>query len=1474
MPAGYGFKNALLNKTGTGVASGFGAGSSASVFQKVGAAVAGLTATGTQQRDRVRTSFAAVGLTVSGAKQRDRIRAGAGIADSAVFTDDFNRADEDPLSGGGRWAQLDTSIDPYRLVSNTVRPELGEVWGTAYMVGEQAADVEVSVTLAVAPTDVNSSVLLMARVQDPGGSDQADGYMLRWEQDGDIVLFRFVNFATFPVTIDSDTGFFMSDGDRMALRCVGTTIEGWLYQSGAWTKVLSGTEATHSSGYVGFAHFNDTGIRFDDFTLVKFVGLRGSGASVLQHGAVAYEKTGFATVAGVGAGSSESTFVESGFALVGANAFATRQMDKIRAGFGVAGTVGAGISASVFQKTGFSTVGTVGAGSRALEFTKTSFGTVGTVGAGVSESVFVRSGLGTVGTVGAGASESLFQESGFALAGANAFDTRQMDKIRSGSGVAGTVAAGTRALEFTKTGFSAVGANGYGASESVFVKAGTGVAGMVGAGASESVFQETGSATVGTVAAGASESVFIKSGFATVAGVGGGADAFMAVEKGAGIAGAVGTGRSASAEIGSEIPDRMPESTGTLTLVVSPTGNDSTGTGAVGAPYKTINKAWTHASLGAGSVIYLRGNAGEHGNAAGTGEATSVTVTSKFGDPDDPITMETYPGDPMAVINGTRLHLNPGDLKQNDYNSGDGFNVRIRGIKFTGNGGSGLGLSAFEAIKSNNPRNFEVYGCVFEDVGSQGILIRGMSREQQLASSINASQTSITLDGTSNLLNATPYYLGITNVTGANVDWADVTEVVRVINVAGSVLTVERGALGTGANTHVNNARVVGMWQADNVQIINCDIHRCGVAGTNVNGAQTVSTGATLTVDDTSAFAASGSGNNNSLVIDGVPVLVPYTAKTPTTFTLGTVSGGSHAVADNARIINSWAASHAHGIYYGSDAGSTNGAIYNNIIYDNSAFGITMHEDAEDCVVVNNTVDDNGRGGIDIAGELTHGTKGCVIKNNVVTNNRQNAPASGTSQSGWAFNVWFQSTVGEWDDYATANNVVDSNLHFGNENTDNLNGYHTADTTDFPAGTVVFTNDTHADPLYVDQPNRDYSLDAATPAAGIGDLPYTPTFDFEGVTRTTADAGALIPEPAAVTYEKSGFGIAGTSGFGVSTSVLAETGFAVAGTVATGSRATEHTRSSAGVVGMVGAGASASEFAEAGAGVAGTVGTGASASVFQESGSATVGGDASGREERGGLHTKFGFALAGVDGSGVSASVTVEAGAGVAGTVGAGTGARQFTKTGYAATGTVGSGPSESVFAEAGVATVGTVGSGTAFKGAESGKTGFALVGAVGAGGSVSVFVRRGRATVGGIGSGARLLIRARQVALTAAGSISTVPQKESNRAVSLAATTTIGTSAVRIALGAASLDASADIEVAGGGPVTDRSAALSAVATIDVGGGQRVLPSIDTGSIDRVLLGRIADFVDGRIATPQAGNPAHPSGGHIATGQKGKVTV
>lgn len=65
----------------------------------------------------------------------------------------------------------------------------------------------------------------------------------------------------------------VANGDKVGLRCLGSEISGWHYTGGAWTQVLTATDATHSGpGYVGWylpGNNNDTNTTnpgiYDDF---------------------------------------------------------------------------------------------------------------------------------------------------------------------------------------------------------------------------------------------------------------------------------------------------------------------------------------------------------------------------------------------------------------------------------------------------------------------------------------------------------------------------------------------------------------------------------------------------------------------------------------------------------------------------------------------------------------------------------------------------------------------------------------------------------------------------------------------------------------------------------------------------------------------------------------------------------------------------------------------------------------------------------------------------------------------------------------------------------------------------------------------------------------------------------------------------------------------------------------------------------
>lgn len=58
----------------------------------------------------------------------------------ADVSDDFNRADEDPLSNGGLWSKPGWGADYLTVVGNTCRQRTTNLWGTAYWTQSFQAD--------------------------------------------------------------------------------------------------------------------------------------------------------------------------------------------------------------------------------------------------------------------------------------------------------------------------------------------------------------------------------------------------------------------------------------------------------------------------------------------------------------------------------------------------------------------------------------------------------------------------------------------------------------------------------------------------------------------------------------------------------------------------------------------------------------------------------------------------------------------------------------------------------------------------------------------------------------------------------------------------------------------------------------------------------------------------------------------------------------------------------------------------------------------------------------------------------------------------------------------------------------------------------------------------------------------------------------------------------------------------------------
>jgi Concanavalin A-like lectin/glucanases superfamily len=176
---------------------------------------------------------------------------------STPVLDSFNRANEDPLSGGGNWANVITGASGrLKLVSNQVARGGGN---GAYWTPQTLTDCEAYAILAVLPTSDDAGVL--ARIQDVSSGVTYDGYMAV-AGPSNIRLYRVTDGNT-EVQLGA-VNVSWTAGDQIGIRCIGTKIEAWAYQSGVWSKKISATDTAYASGALGL-YESDLTARLDDF---------------------------------------------------------------------------------------------------------------------------------------------------------------------------------------------------------------------------------------------------------------------------------------------------------------------------------------------------------------------------------------------------------------------------------------------------------------------------------------------------------------------------------------------------------------------------------------------------------------------------------------------------------------------------------------------------------------------------------------------------------------------------------------------------------------------------------------------------------------------------------------------------------------------------------------------------------------------------------------------------------------------------------------------------------------------------------------------------------------------------------------------------------------------------------------------------------------------------------------------------------
>jgi Putative Ig domain len=214
---------------------------------------------------------AKAGLHISGGSGARLDDFGGGAYDTGAPTtpvlDDYNRADEDPVSQGGQWAPNDPRggccADLQRVISNqaTARNAANTI---SYRTTGYTGDLEAYFTIATKPAD-GGAVAVVFNIQQEGSTGW-DGYFLTWDARSDTDTLRFEKIINngLPQPDLAITTLEMNAGDKLMARRVGSTMEAWVFQGGTWTRKLTATDGTMIGGKIGALVRGQT-TRIDDF---------------------------------------------------------------------------------------------------------------------------------------------------------------------------------------------------------------------------------------------------------------------------------------------------------------------------------------------------------------------------------------------------------------------------------------------------------------------------------------------------------------------------------------------------------------------------------------------------------------------------------------------------------------------------------------------------------------------------------------------------------------------------------------------------------------------------------------------------------------------------------------------------------------------------------------------------------------------------------------------------------------------------------------------------------------------------------------------------------------------------------------------------------------------------------------------------------------------------------------------------------
>jgi RHS repeat-associated protein len=180
--------------------------------------------------------------------------------------DQFERANEDPLTQGGAWSETPVLAGGQTLevLGNAVgQNEAETLAANSFRTDEIVGDAEVHARIAAMP-DNNQDFFLYLHLQQPGTAE-VDGYVARWfhwiSTDG-LYIRKLVDGVQ--TTIAGPLALDPAVGDTLLLRRFGLGLELWRKHGATWTKLLSTIDESFTSGHLGLGLDDEAG-RWDDF---------------------------------------------------------------------------------------------------------------------------------------------------------------------------------------------------------------------------------------------------------------------------------------------------------------------------------------------------------------------------------------------------------------------------------------------------------------------------------------------------------------------------------------------------------------------------------------------------------------------------------------------------------------------------------------------------------------------------------------------------------------------------------------------------------------------------------------------------------------------------------------------------------------------------------------------------------------------------------------------------------------------------------------------------------------------------------------------------------------------------------------------------------------------------------------------------------------------------------------------------------